>query len=416
LADYNAIAGVTDTLMTLLYNQMASGLSASQITSVPPDMSPSNVSGPWLNLYLYQVTENGSLKNQEMPGVGYPSDYGHPPLSLNLHYIITVHGTPPETDPSADIEAQQILGDAMQVLHDFSIIPPDLLQTKGNPGSPILDPSLLYEYERIKIDLKSMPIEEFAKIWTAFPQSNFRRSVAYEVSVIQIESTMPRTLVKPVKQRALHLTVMAKPQVSALYRTTGTGNDLRARIQDTLTIEGSRFLSTQTSVRLGKADPIVVVPTSETKISVTVPDDALLQPGPQLVQVLTRVAGEIIVGPPPYTAPPPYDAPVSPDETMQDSNPDAFILVPTVSNATPQAGNPPSLIVTGKRLYKDGLKTFVFVNGAGIPVHQSGGPPLQTSTSIQVPLPALQAGTYAVRVQVNGALNLEDDNVSFNMP
>jgi hypothetical protein len=395
---------------------MSSGLGTSQITSVPPDMSPSNVSGPWLNLYLYQVTENGSLKNQEIPGVGYPSDYGHPPLSLNLHYIITVHGTPPETDPTADIEAQQILGDAMQVLHDFSIIHPDLLQTKGSPGIPILDPTLLYEYERIKVDLKSMPIEEFAKIWTAFPQSNFRRSVAYEVSVIQIESTLPRTLVEPVKQRALHVTVMVRPQVSEVYRTTGPDKDLRARILDPITIEGSNFISTQTSVRLGKAAPTVVVPTSETKISVTVPDDVLLQPGPQPVQVLTKLAGEIIVGPPPYTAPPPYNAPVSPDETTQESNAGAFILVPTVSGATLQAGSPQPLVVTGKRLYKDGLKTFIFINGTGIPVQQSGQPPLQTSESIQISLPStLQPGTYVVRVQVNGVLNLEDDNVSFTL-
>jgi hypothetical protein len=261
-----------------------------------------------------------------------------------------------------------------------------------------------------------MPIEEFAKIWTAFPQSNFRRSVAYEVSVIQIESTIPRTLVKPVAQRAIRVTAMAKPQVSAVYKT-GTENDLRARIQEPLTIEGSNFLSAQTSVKLGNVTPIGVLPTSETKISVTVPDDPLLQPGPQPVQVLTQVAGEIIVGPPPYTAPPPYNAPVSPDETMQESNAGAFILVPTVSGAISQAGPPMSLFVTGKRLYKDGLKTFVFIDGnAGIPVQQSGQSPLQTSTSVQVPLPSgLQPGTYSVRVQVNGVLNLEDDNVSFTL-
>ena len=414
MADYNAIAGVTITLTNLLNDRMLYGLSPSQITSVPPDMYPSNVSGPWLNLYLYQVTENGSLKNQEIPGVGYPSDYGHPPLSLNLHYIITVHGTRPESEPGADLEAQRVLGDAMRVLHDFSIIRPDLLQIKNNPGTPVLDQSLRYEYERVKITLKPMSIEEFAKIWTAFPQSNFRRSVAYEVSVIQIESAAARSYVRPVAQRSISLIVTARPEVMSVYRTPLSPldpiNDPRARVTDSITIEGSNFTSSQTSVKIGAADPTVVVPVSDTKIEVNVPNDVLLQPGPQPVQVLTLPQWDNITGPPDNTAPQPDNV------HSQESNAGVFTLVPTISGVTQQGG---ILTITGDRLYNNGLKTFIFIfNNSvniSIPVQQTD-PPTQTPASIQAQLPGLQAGTYTVRVQVNGALNLKRDDASLTVP
>jgi hypothetical protein len=43
-------------------------------------------------LFLYRATENASLKNQMIPGQGHPSEYGHPPLSLVLHYLLTAYG------------------------------------------------------------------------------------------------------------------------------------------------------------------------------------------------------------------------------------------------------------------------------------------------------------------------------------
>ena len=78
-----------------------------------------------VNLFLYRVTENGYLQNQEIPGRG-GSDYGHPPLSLNLHYLLTAYGsdlipgaTPATTDEKL---AQFLLGSAMRVLHDVPIV------------------------------------------------------------------------------------------------------------------------------------------------------------------------------------------------------------------------------------------------------------------------------------------------------
>jgi hypothetical protein len=113
VSDYTAIAGVSRTLRILLLDRMETP--APQVTIAPPDIDVDGIIGRRLNLYLYQVAENGHLKNQEIPGHGHPGAYGYPPLSLDLHYLLTAYGSS-ETTADADLDAQQVLGDAMRVL------------------------------------------------------------------------------------------------------------------------------------------------------------------------------------------------------------------------------------------------------------------------------------------------------------
>ena len=154
------------------------------ITLMPPDVQPTTATGQ--RRQSLPVSRNRERVPQE-PGDPWrrsPGTYGHPPLSLNLHYLMTAYGPTDATD-DPDLATQEILGDAMRVLQDFAIVTRD---------SPYLDPALQNEFERVKVNLQPASLEEFAKIWTAIPQANFRCSVAYNVSVIQIESQQQRRL------------------------------------------------------------------------------------------------------------------------------------------------------------------------------------------------------------------------------
>jgi hypothetical protein len=79
---YKAIAGVSSTLKTLLRDRMTE---TAEITLAPPDVQVDSMSGRRLNLYLYHLSENPHLRNQEIPGEGNPGAFGHPPLSLDLY-------------------------------------------------------------------------------------------------------------------------------------------------------------------------------------------------------------------------------------------------------------------------------------------------------------------------------------------
>src|SRR5260370_17457034 len=95
MSGFKAIRAVSSTLKSLLDHEMDAPV---PITLMPPDVTPTNATGKRVNLYLYLVSENGYLKNQEIPGQGHPGSDRHPPLSFNLQYLITPYRPPHVTN------------------------------------------------------------------------------------------------------------------------------------------------------------------------------------------------------------------------------------------------------------------------------------------------------------------------------
>lgn len=433
MSTFQAIGGVSATFQALLRDRMElpPGVPRTdlQVTvSIPPveDLQPPE--SPRVNLFLYRVTENGALKNQMIPGQGHPSELGHPPLSLVLHYLLTAYGATDENGLFNETRAHFLLGSAMRVFHDHPVITDKLVTVQVPTGQTILHPSLRGEFEQVKLCLDPLNLEDLSKVWTALTRP-YRLSAAYSVSVVQIESRRLRTLAAPVKTRRIHIAISRRPQISAVYRTPVLPGevigDVRAHVGRGLTIEGQSFRAFRTWVKLGNLEPIGVQPDSDEQIRIVVPDDTYpvdadppgprpipvddqLRPGPQAVEVQTlhpseRVEGGLDPGV------------VVKESSRQSSNQGVFLLTPEVTGATP-SGSPPLLTVTGKRLYKPPARSVVVAGDVSIPV-QDPGPDLlapPTDISVKVPLSGFTPGTYPVRVMVNGAQSMED--VTFTLP
>jgi uncharacterized protein DUF4255 len=427
MSNFEAIRGVTWTLRRLLQDNLE--VAPVTITLVPPDVTLAGLNGRRINLFLYLVEESPYLRNQEIPGEGSPGAYGYPPLSLSLHYLMTAYS---EGDSSNERElpAQEALAAGMRVFHDFAILRQD---------NATLDPSLLGEFEQVKITLKPANLDEMSKVWSAMPSANYRCSAAYQVSIVQIESKSARRTAQPVATRRLHAAIMGHPAITAVYRTpallSDPKGDIRAAVGQSLTIEGSGFLAPQTWVRLGGLDPIPVTPISDTLIRISVPDafyppvganppqpippGQQLQPGPQFVDVRVQRTGEGIQGG--------LDRGTTFSEPQVEvSNQSVFTLVPSVTAVTPNPASVAGLLtVAGTRLFQTGLKSYVFVSDVAIEIVEPGAsdpwaPP--TATSVQVPLTAVTAANppltipnpYPVRVQNNGALSVDAPSVNFS--
>lgn len=434
MSDHLAIAGVSRTLRTLLRDRMRTVV---PVTLAPPDVTIAAASDRRVNLYLFKVSENAALKNQEIPGHGHPAQYGRPPLSLCLYYLLTTH-VGAEASEDADLQCQVLLGDAMRVLHDYTVVPDSLAITRpavGTLGDPILDESLLDEFERLKIYLEPANLEEVSKIWTALPAANFRRSAVYEVSVVQIESRLARRVPQPVQTRRIFASTVKRPEVREVYRTPVVPadplGDTRVELEEEITIEGRRFLGDRVWVRLDDLEPIRVAPITQGIIRIAVPDDEYpidadhpaarpippaerLQPGPLTVQVITEQALESVEGG--------LDRGVTASHPREyRSNLGLVMLVPRIGGTAPASGTTAALLtINGERLYDPRYTTLVLVGDAAIEVR----PPLAadpwsapTPTSVQVPLSSLASSLpppppggslHAVRVQVNGVLNRAD--------
>jgi hypothetical protein len=210
-----AIAGVSAVIKDLL----DSGLIDGQITdtmgqgvtvsvTAPDSIALGNDAAPRLNLFLHQVTPNLGWRNVGLPGFDTTGQQrtGTPPLALDLHYLLTAYGT-------ADLQAEVLLGYAMQLMHETPVLARSAIRKALNPPALPVNGGLLPsvyqalrasdladQLEQIKITPQPMNTEELSKLWTAL-QAHYRPSAAYQATVVLIESRRAARSALPVLTR-----------------------------------------------------------------------------------------------------------------------------------------------------------------------------------------------------------------------
>ena len=206
-----AIAGVTATLKDLLneglLNHDLSAIGSFSVTAQAPDrITTGNTETNLLNIFLYQVTPNIGWRNVDLPSRdGRGNRIANAPLALDLHYLVTAYGT-------QDMNAEVLLGYAMQLLHETPVITRDQLRTVLGTPSPVdgnfvpgrfgtlSAEDLADQVELVKITPNYLSSEELSKLWTAM-QARYRPSMAYMVSVVLIQAEGGARAAPPVLQR-----------------------------------------------------------------------------------------------------------------------------------------------------------------------------------------------------------------------
>lgn len=208
-----AIAAVTASLKDLLNDGLMdhdlSSIGSFAVTAQPPDrVTTGATENNQLNLFLYQVTANQGWRNVDLPSRGRDGTrLTSPPLALDLHYLLTAYG-------AQDLNAEVLLGYAMQVLHENPVLTRLQLRTALGAPPPV-DGTLLPgpfgtlsaidladQIEQIKLTPVYLGSEDLSKLWTAM-QARYRPSMAYMVSVVLIQSVGGGRSALPVLKRGV---------------------------------------------------------------------------------------------------------------------------------------------------------------------------------------------------------------------
>lgn len=181
MSEYTAIGDITNTILTLIKLNATGVLQQDHVNG----LSPADVvedENAQLSLFLYQVTENQHFKNQLMQETA-SGNIPYQPLSLNLYYLMTAYARTRETE-------QQVLGKAMQILHDNAVVRGTLLQG-----------SLAESLEEIIVVMHPIPLEDMNKLWGMFGSKTYRISNTYRVSTATIDSARERIGNRVVEER-----------------------------------------------------------------------------------------------------------------------------------------------------------------------------------------------------------------------
>lgn len=287
-----ALGAVTAVLRNLLDNavvneKLTAALGPVKVVTTIPKLLEPDKDFVGLNLFLYHVQPNSGWRN-----IGLPSRdpaggrISNPPLALDLFYLLSAFG-------KADFEAEILLGYAMQLFHEMPVLSRDVIRATFQPPAPVVDDTLLPpkfknlaaadladQLEQLKISPYSMSSEETSKLWTAMSTS-FRPSVAYQVSVVLIESRAASRSVLPVLKVGGPVGIEAQagivPAVPTLLGIAPPNKQPAARLNEVVTITGHHLTGITTKAvfrhpRVGALPPVVPGAVSDTELDVTIPN------------------------------------------------------------------------------------------------------------------------------------------------
>jgi hypothetical protein len=394
MSNHLAAATVTATLRKTLQRALdtaSPGISSAVVSTLRPSPTMTG-SQPGVNVFLYQVTPSASLRNSDLPTRrGDGTALQRPQSALDLHYLISFSGD------DAKLEPQLLLGIVTRALHSQPVITREMIQIMlADPNFSFLAESdLEHAPDLVRLTPVPLSLEELSKLWSVVFQLPYVLSQVYRASVVRIEGMEAPQPALPVASTAVVVDGSMGPVLEAFFSqaTSAAPPVLEGPLVtgSFLVVAGRNLLAPVTRVRVGEIDLEPDPPSaSATTLKVALPASVLA--GVHEVSVIHR-RGAV------------------PSALDRSSNPLRFSLRPTIT-ASFAAGN---VTVDLAPSVGQAQRVKLLLNEVEAPAGQVprafafDAPPRSSPlpvASLVIPAPGLAAGTFLVRVQVDGVDSL----------
>ena len=395
MSNFLAIGTVTAALSQVLQAAVGPDVPGATATTLRPNgnngLPPTGV-----NLFLYQVTPNAAWNNADLPTRRFNGDLvQRPQAALDLHYLLTFYGD------EGKLEPQRVLGSVVRTLHARPVLTREIIrQTIAKPAFAFLANSNLADaVELVKFTPLSLSLEELSKLWSVYFQTQYSLSIAYQGTVVLIESEESARAALPVRARNIYVAPFCQPIIEEVRSKDRANQPIIST--SSIIVAGKRLLGEVTQVMISGIDATSKIQTAnDTEISLTLPDG--LRAGVQGLQVIQPR----LMGTPPV------------EHIGVASNLAAFVLHPTINK---KLGSPDITValpdVTVKLSPKVGKtqRVTMLLNEFNPPAdrvaraysfdsapHNRPTDPPETDT-LTFPIAGVTGDDYLVRVQVDGA-------------
>lgn len=259
MSNFLTIAAVTEAFRQVLSEAAtASNVAGASATAVRPTSGvnngqPGNPPVTGVNLFLYQVTPNGTFRNVDAPTRRSDGTLLQPSRSAyDLHYLVTFYGS------ETNLEPQRILGSVLRVLNAVPVLTRRRLESVKMSYPFLAAANLETEPEAIRVGLQAFNLEELSKLWSVFFQTTYNLSLAFQVSVVFIDGGEVATPALPVQSRNVYVRPFVQPLVErVLSQKTPTADVLANQVivvGDRVVLEGRQLMGDVTLVRLGELE------------------------------------------------------------------------------------------------------------------------------------------------------------------
>lgn len=400
MSNFLAIATVSATLSQIVRNALPADVTGAEVRVGRPFTDLTQAVGSIVNLYLYQVTPNAAYRNADLPTrTNDRSDLRQrPQAALDLNYLVTFYGDETQLIP------ERLLGAVVRTLHAQPVL------TRQNITDTITDPAYSYlaesdlaeQIELVKFTPTLTSTEELSRLWSIFLQVPYTTSLAYQGTVVLIESEVTPQTPLPVEARNVYVLPTGRPLIENITAQTAAGDAIDAIDRTvTLFIQGMELRGDVTKVRLGVTEvipPNTDISNTQIKLDLALLSASDLRAGVQALQVIH----ELLIG-----------TPATP-HTGVESNAAPFVLHPlitAVSSAT--VTGPPrevTVTVTVDPIVGKDQRVELMLNETVTTDPKAFSYALTARTAdlstLDFPIGDVPAGTYFVHLQIDGALSV----------
>ena len=376
----------TVTAVTAAFGQIIEEAATDAVASAVVNYARPETTGiePKVYIYMYQITPNAAARNLELPvrdtgGTGKQRPF----VALDLHYLLTFVGDEKKLQP------QDMLGSVVGAVHARPLLSPAEIRSAQVSATdpPIIGDDDEVPVVQVRFTPLGLSLEELSKVWSVFFQTPYSLSVVYRASVVLVEADIPIRPSLPAQRSQGSAGPLANPVVAQVISEAGVYHPITTA--STLVITGKRLRGEQTLVRFAGGD---VAPAQVSGTRITLPVPAVAQVvGLQSVRIVHR----------------PWDAAAGDASNELESNLASFALHPKVTGVA-LSGTTLSVDVTpaiGEAQRADVLLDQLFVDAPAF--HQVRRLDFTgQTTTLQFDLTGIAAGTYGVRVRVDGAASL----------
>jgi len=401
VSNFLAIATVTAAVRQVLFDAVSKDVPGAmvEVSHTRPGGDSPATPDTGVNVYLYGVSPNAALRNDDLPTRSQSGRLAQRPrAALDLHYLLTFYG-----DDTA-LETQRLLGSVARTLHAAPTLPRAKLTEVIGANAFLKGSDMADAVEAVRFTPLSLSLDDLSKLWSVLFQTPYALSAVYQASVVLIESTQTPEPGLPVRTRTVTAVPFTPARIDAVDTLVGPREPITAT--STLVLRGTGLRGDRTRVRIRDE---LLTPTALLDDQVTVPLSLLSATGLRAGVHGVQVVHERLLGDPPTF------------HAGEESNVAPFVLRPTISvkgagpdhdiTYTAAVPGPPAKPATlAIRLTPDvggRQRAVLLLTGLGAsapagfrfeaPQRGADGP------TVTFEVPGVPAGSYLVRVQIDGA-------------
>jgi hypothetical protein len=385
MSDTLGLAAVTATLRHELDAALTAadgrgeGVTGAVTVGGPPSKPPPGTNAGAF-VFLYSVNESPAWRNRDVPTRDEDGRLLKQPVApMALRYLITGFGDEAQLEPS------RVLGVIVTHLHAAPVLTPQMIQDARMAGvfSFLLNSDLDQQVEHVRLTPVPLDDEALNRIWSMLPGRDLALSVIYDALVVLLaEPAEAESVPLPVLQRGARALTARRPRVTAVGATGGT-SATAIHAGDSIDLVGEVLAAPGLGVELdGAAVPAAAIATAtEEHIQLTLPATTL--PGPRVGQVVHDLGA------------------TAPSTTAMTAASDPFVILvrPDVTGVSKGGGNVRVDVASAIGATQT-LEIVLNLQGAAAVKVLPGT--LATPTRVTAPLAGLTAGTYLVRLRVDG--------------